>query len=37
MGNDKHATFKNKDHNSIRDQIVKHQLNNGWKLYSDRK
>ena len=36
MGNDEHATFKNKDHSSIRDKIVEHQLNNGWNLYSDR-
>jgi len=31
-GNDNHATWKKKDHQTLRDSIVKHQIENGWKL-----
>jgi len=35
-GNDKHATWKQENHNSLRNQIVKHQIQKGWKLVNSK-
>lgn len=37
MGNDANATFRNSDHTAIRNEAVKHYLNDGWKLIRDTK